>query len=310
MLVLDVRGSKEWSSCVCLRRLACSSGPIDERGVNFFRVLYGRVRTIVCIVSNLNLATSRSCFEDYTYILGAEELLLCDFGPDKAVDKSLIFIDCLSMSWDFLHKRKFFSKKGNVYCSKVLKNSITMVHLLKRGSIRVYVPTLLPFLERGIVELVFWRAAYVPLTRMKPSRSYIYAASIFTRPCRRADRLDRGDCGWVSDFIRVFRASCSIGFGIVLSFDVRAFASADDVESSFLEVFLAEGWSIFVRLRFSVAQVAICLNLCSARKHRRDCFWHPQIDATLFGVGNLTPRWYVDGTACRALSHGVPRITL
>ena len=33
----DVRESffKERLSCVCLRRLMCSSGPIDERGINF-----------------------------------------------------------------------------------------------------------------------------------------------------------------------------------------------------------------------------------------------------------------------------------
>ena len=73
-------------------------GANRQAGCKYLSGFYGHVRTIVCRVSNFNLATSRSCFEDYTYILGAEELLLCDFGPDKAVDKSLIFIDCLSMS--------------------------------------------------------------------------------------------------------------------------------------------------------------------------------------------------------------------
>ena len=34
---------------------------------------YGRVQTVVCRISNFNLAMSRSCFEDYTYILGTEE---------------------------------------------------------------------------------------------------------------------------------------------------------------------------------------------------------------------------------------------
>ena len=35
-----------------------------------------------------------------------------------------------------------------------------------------------PFLERGIVELIFRRAAYVPLSKIKPSRS-----SILCREC-------------------------------------------------------------------------------------------------------------------------------
>ena len=43
---------------------------------------------------------------------------------------------------------------------KVLKSSSTIMHVLKRWSIRVYVPTPPPFLERGIAELVFRRAAY------------------------------------------------------------------------------------------------------------------------------------------------------
>ncbi|KAF3532203.1 hypothetical protein DY000_02040063 [Brassica cretica] len=43
----------------------------------------------VCIVSTFNLATSRSYFEDYTYIFGTEEGLFCDFGQYEAADKSL-----------------------------------------------------------------------------------------------------------------------------------------------------------------------------------------------------------------------------
>ncbi|KAF3549008.1 hypothetical protein DY000_02008284 [Brassica cretica] len=43
----------------------------------------------VCIVSTFNLATSRSYFEDYTYIFSAEEGLFCDFGLYKAADKSI-----------------------------------------------------------------------------------------------------------------------------------------------------------------------------------------------------------------------------
>ena len=36
-----------------------------------------------------------------------------------------------------------------------------------------------PFLERGIAELVFRRAAYVPLSRIKPSRSSILCRERF-----------------------------------------------------------------------------------------------------------------------------------
>ncbi|KAF3597344.1 hypothetical protein DY000_02022043 [Brassica cretica] len=43
----------------------------------------------VRIVSTFNLATSRSYFDDYTYIFSAEERLFCDFGPYEAADKSI-----------------------------------------------------------------------------------------------------------------------------------------------------------------------------------------------------------------------------
>ena len=36
-----------------------------------------------------------------------------------------------------------------------------------------------PFLERGIAELVFRRAAYVPLSRIKPSRSSLLCREHF-----------------------------------------------------------------------------------------------------------------------------------
>uniref|UniRef100_M4FJ45 Uncharacterized protein n=1 Tax=Brassica campestris TaxID=3711 RepID=M4FJ45_BRACM len=38
---------------------------------------------------------------------------------------------------------------------------------------------------------------------------------------RRADRLDRVDRGRVNAVFQMFRLSCSVGFGLVLSFDVR-----------------------------------------------------------------------------------------
>ena len=64
----------------------CSSGPIDERSVRFVVVAFGQ---FVRIISIFNLATSRSYFEDYTYIFGAEERLFCNFGPCEAADKSI-----------------------------------------------------------------------------------------------------------------------------------------------------------------------------------------------------------------------------
>ena len=48
-----------------------------------------------------------------------------------------------------------------------------MMRFFLHRSMRVYVPTPPPFLERGIAELVFRRAAYVPLSRIKPSRSSV-----------------------------------------------------------------------------------------------------------------------------------------
>ena len=63
-----------------------SSGPIDERSVRFVVVAFGQ---FVRIISIFNLATSRSYFEDYTYIFGAEVRLFCDFGPYEAAGKSI-----------------------------------------------------------------------------------------------------------------------------------------------------------------------------------------------------------------------------
>uniref|UniRef100_A0A0D3AA79 Uncharacterized protein n=1 Tax=Brassica oleracea var. oleracea TaxID=109376 RepID=A0A0D3AA79_BRAOL len=51
-----------------------------------FVVAFGQ---FVRIVSTFNLATSRTFFEDYTYIFSAEERLFYDFGPYEAADKSI-----------------------------------------------------------------------------------------------------------------------------------------------------------------------------------------------------------------------------
>ena len=42
-----------------------------------------------------------------------------------------------------------------------------------------YTHPLSPFLERGIAELVFRRAVYVPLSRIKPSRSFVLSRERF-----------------------------------------------------------------------------------------------------------------------------------
>ena len=61
-------------------------------------------------------------------------------------------------------------------------------------SIRTHSPP--PFLERGIAELVFRRAAYVPLSRIKPSRSSVLCRERFLLGgYRRVDHLDRDDRG-------------------------------------------------------------------------------------------------------------------
>ncbi|KAF3593672.1 hypothetical protein DY000_02021668 [Brassica cretica] len=54
-------------------------------GCKVFVVAFGQ---FVRIVSTFNLATSRSYFEDYTYIFGAEERLFCDLGPYEAAEKN------------------------------------------------------------------------------------------------------------------------------------------------------------------------------------------------------------------------------
>ena len=58
-------------------------GANRRTGCKVFVVTFGQ---FVRIVSTFNLATSRSYFEDYTYIFGAEEGLFCDFGPYEAAE--------------------------------------------------------------------------------------------------------------------------------------------------------------------------------------------------------------------------------
>ena len=84
-------------------------------------------------------------------------------------------------------------------------------------SICTHSPLPPPLLERGIAELVFQRAAYVPLSRIKPSRSFILCGECFY------SAVGAVLTGRVDVFVRVFlfRLSDIVDFGISLSFDVR-----------------------------------------------------------------------------------------
>ena len=66
---------------------------------------------------------------------------------------------------------------------KSFKNIEYKENILECGNIRVfvYVPTPPPLLRGGIAELVLRRAAYLPVSRIKPSRSAAVCASVFTR---------------------------------------------------------------------------------------------------------------------------------
>ena len=68
--------------------MACSSGPINERGVRFW---WSRSENLFVLSSNFNFATSRSCFEDYTciFVRLKDDDFFTIFGPDVAADKSL-----------------------------------------------------------------------------------------------------------------------------------------------------------------------------------------------------------------------------
>ena len=75
----------------------CSSGPIDERSVRFVVVAFGQ---FVRIISIFNLATSRSYFEDYMYIFGAEVRLFYDFIFKKS-DAYFVKIFEISIEFDY-----------------------------------------------------------------------------------------------------------------------------------------------------------------------------------------------------------------
>ena len=63
-------------------------------GCKYSLKFYGRVWTVVRIVSILTLATSRCYFEDYTFILSYEWFAnVLRFVPDTAVDKNLMSVE-------------------------------------------------------------------------------------------------------------------------------------------------------------------------------------------------------------------------
>ncbi|KAF2549936.1 hypothetical protein F2Q68_00034178 [Brassica cretica] len=90
------------------------------------RVVIVSFGQFVRIVSNFNLATSRSCFEDFTYIFGAEERLFCDFGPDEANDKSLncSFPDIPVELWCRLWNRVEFRHPKH-FCQQTMLNRLS-----------------------------------------------------------------------------------------------------------------------------------------------------------------------------------------
>ena len=258
--------------------------------------------------SIFNLAMSRCCFEDCTYILGAEEWLLCGWDRIRLLTRVLGFVDFLRVFWDFCvnwSASVLIKGKTRIVVKKYFlkKQRLQWCVFSNMGVYEYTYPLPHPFLERGIAELVFRRAAYVPLSRIKPSHSFVlcreYSHSVVVAVLTAVIVVT------VAGSVLLFGCSVVSTSESCWVSTFEAFALADDVESSFFEVFSAEGWAIFMRLRVAVAEVMICLNLCSARKHSRDCFGHPQMAASLFWVGNLMPMWYVDGTPWGSHDHVV-----
>lgn len=156
-------------------------------------------------------------------------------------------------------------------------------------------PPPLPLFERGKDKHVFRQVAYVPLSRIKSSCSWLCFCEWFTqlanlrRPfywCRLIMGQWIFQCweNWVIE---------SAGLGNLLA----SFIYSHCLSWQFWFVFFetcstwAEWTTFFVCLWFAVGEVASLCSLCSARKQRRNCFWHPHIFSILFGVWNLTQRW-------------------
>lgn len=154
---------------------------------------------------------------------------------------------------------------------------------------------------------------YVPLSKIKPSRSSVgcrecfysfAAASIFASVAVTVARLTASS-GFFSYVWVEALGSKTLWFSVSMSV-----TWLDDSGSPSSKFFSADGWFFFARFGFTIAVVVTCLSLCSVRKQSRNCFWQPQIAAIPFGVGNFMRRWYVDRTAFMAFSQGVPLITL
>ena len=75
------------------------AGANRRTGCKYLSSFYGRVRTVVCIVSIL---TRRHLAVISKIICMFYVLKVLCLGPGKAFEKSLMFVDILSLSGDFL----------------------------------------------------------------------------------------------------------------------------------------------------------------------------------------------------------------
>ena len=152
VLALDVWRSKQWYSYVCLRGLACSSRPIDERNVRFWWSQSDNLFVSSQILTLRRLAVVTKTIR-ISQVLKNDYFMILD--RMRPLTRILTFVEFLGVSRDFCvnWSVSVLIKRSNVYCSKKilksLKYSITITHLFLCGSIRVYAPTPPPPFREG-----------------------------------------------------------------------------------------------------------------------------------------------------------------